>query len=240
MGAVTKRRATKNEAKIRADGIRHHAETLWGLLLQAWDHEDHIALGYESWKDYMVAEFEVTTRQAYYLLDQARVTVAIQEQTGRSEGVKLFHSEDGQPAKLVSIREAQVLKHDAPKAAREIAKAVERGKPVQEAVQAAVAKRAPVARSRPHDNEPGLPMALVRPNGAAPAELLALLALDPTASGKHAGRPALASVRQARLWLDRFEGAIKGAQPIVTQAQCLHPTTRRIGQGCAACGKDKV
>lgn len=232
MGQLTKRRSTKAEAKLRADNIRHHAESLWGLLLAAWENDDHLALGYETWGAYIDGEFDMSRTHAYRLVDRGYVTRAIEQEVGpRNARVTTVE---------VSARQAQVLRPDAPKAAKEIVKAVERGQPVKEAVQAAVAKRQPVERPRPHAIEPGRGQALAGTNGAAPAELLALLALDPTASGKHAGRLALASVRQARAWLDRFEGAIKGAQPIVTESACSHPSTRRIGRGCGACGKEKV
>lgn len=263
MGQITRHRSTKNEARLRADSIRHHAETLWGLLLQAWECDDHLALGYDSWRAYVAAEFDVSRGNSYKLLDQARVTLEIESAVGGpltdvarddmtldpetglsgSESVAPRDTRKRSATKLqrnapVSGRQAQVLKKDAPQAAAEIAEAVKQGAPVQEAVKAAVAKRAPTSPTITRYGKPTL--GPVRPNGAAPAELLALLALDPTASGKHAGRPALALVRQARLWLDRFEGAIKGAQPIVTESDCLHPSARRIGRGCGACGKEKV
>lgn len=251
MGQVTKRRATKNEARIRADAIRHHAETLWGLLLQAWECEDHLALGYDSWKVYVEHEFDMTKQNSYLLLDQARVTREIETyvtsghegasddiavsppaQNGRVSGVQESSALDSrQPngtkaREIVSARQAQVLKKDAPQAAAEIAEAVKQGAPVQDAVKAAVARR--TTAQAPPAGSWRLPAAD------------ALLAIDPTTEGKRAGRPGLATARQLRAWADRFEGAIRGAQPIVTETSCLHPTTRRIGRGCGACGKEKV
>ncbi len=73
---------TPDEARALTDEIKGATERVWALLLRA--HEMHVwdALGFSSWEEYVRAEFDMSRRQAYYLLDQGRVVFAIEEASG--------------------------------------------------------------------------------------------------------------------------------------------------------------
>ena len=70
---------TKKQARRLTDRINEASGQLWSLLQKAHDLRAWEALGYQSWRDYAVAEFSVSQSRAYQLLDQAGVVTAIQE-----------------------------------------------------------------------------------------------------------------------------------------------------------------
>lgn len=73
---------TPEEARALTDRIRSTTEQLWALLAEAHDRQAWAALGYDSFKGYVTAEFGMSKQRAYQLLDQARVIQALTEATG--------------------------------------------------------------------------------------------------------------------------------------------------------------
>lgn len=64
---------TADEARALTLEIKGAAERIYALLLRAHEGRAWSALGYESWRDYAMAEFGMSQSHAYRLLDQARV-----------------------------------------------------------------------------------------------------------------------------------------------------------------------
>jgi phage N-6-adenine-methyltransferase len=73
---------TADEARQITDAIKSATEYLWQLLLDAYNGRAWEALGYESWRAWASAEFNVSERQSYYLLDRAEVLNALQAEVG--------------------------------------------------------------------------------------------------------------------------------------------------------------
>jgi hypothetical protein len=63
----------KEEASRLTERIKSSVEALWQLIVEAHDRQAWKALGYESWKGYVKAEFKMSARHSYRLLDQGRV-----------------------------------------------------------------------------------------------------------------------------------------------------------------------
>lgn len=76
---VTGRPMTAAEAAHVTDEIRTSGERLWSLLLASYEGRAWLALGYDSWREYVTAEFNMSRSRAYQLLDAARVQLAISE-----------------------------------------------------------------------------------------------------------------------------------------------------------------
>ncbi|MFD9948153.1 hypothetical protein ACFWYW_19780 [Nonomuraea sp. NPDC059023] len=68
------------DARSLTDEIRNTTERLYALLLRAYEGQAWTALGYGSWRDYAMTEFEMSQSRAYQLLDQARVVKAIEDE----------------------------------------------------------------------------------------------------------------------------------------------------------------
>lgn len=68
---------TYEEAKELTEHIRATADMLYVLIARAHAGKAWLALGYESFKEYVGAEFNISRSRAYQLLDQARVVEAI-------------------------------------------------------------------------------------------------------------------------------------------------------------------
>lgn len=69
---------TAAQARKLTGQIKAATGQLWSLLLEAHDRGAWKAMGYKSWGDYISAEFDMGRSQSYRLLDQARVTKAIE------------------------------------------------------------------------------------------------------------------------------------------------------------------
>lgn len=121
---------TKAAARKLTDRIATATGMLWTMIAEAHDREAWRALGYDSWGAYVATEFEISRGQAFRLLDQARVTAALEAATGE--------------AVAVSARQAAVLRHEPERAAKRAAKAI--GKGVEPKV--AVAREVERVRSR--------------------------------------------------------------------------------------------
>ena len=70
---------TEPEARQITDRINDASSKLWSLLSEAHERKAWAALGYANWRDYAVAEFNVSQSRAYQLLDHAKVIGAIKE-----------------------------------------------------------------------------------------------------------------------------------------------------------------
>jgi hypothetical protein len=120
-------------ARKLTERIRRSIDGLHAMMLQAYESQAHIALGYERWEDYVKGEFSMTRSESYRLINQGRVIKAISTAGGMS------HARD--IAGSISIRAAEVLKHDLTLAATEVVAAIEAGMEPQEAVREAVSRR---------------------------------------------------------------------------------------------------
>lgn len=72
---------TPDEARRLTDRIRDSVEATWALLLEAHEQKAWAALGYATWAEYVSAEFNMSRRHSYRLLDHGRVVRAIEEAT---------------------------------------------------------------------------------------------------------------------------------------------------------------
>lgn len=72
---------TPDEARHLTDRIRDTVEATWALLLEAHEQRAWAALGYSTWAEYVSAEFSMSRRHSYRLLDHGRVVRAIEEAT---------------------------------------------------------------------------------------------------------------------------------------------------------------
>lgn len=75
--ALTPTRLTRAQAKRLTQRIQSAAESLWHLLLEAHEGKAHLAMGYRTWKEYAAAEFGMTERSAFRVLDQGTVSRAL-------------------------------------------------------------------------------------------------------------------------------------------------------------------
>jgi hypothetical protein len=67
------------------DSIKADTEAIWLRLLDAYERGAHTALGYDSWADYMQAEFGTSETHAHRLLDAGRVARAIEAHSPMGE-----------------------------------------------------------------------------------------------------------------------------------------------------------
>lgn len=70
-----KRRPVLNqdEARMLTTEIQRTSVRLWLLLTEAHDRAAHFALGYDSWDDYVRAEFKMSPSRSYQLIDTGHV-----------------------------------------------------------------------------------------------------------------------------------------------------------------------
>ena len=143
---------TEAQARKITERIRKGLEGVWAMMLEAYEHKAHHALGYETWEDYVKAEFQMSRGESYRHIDVGRTVRAIASASSVSRARDI--------APYVSTRAAAVLKHDADAAAKEITAAVESGVEPQDAVRAAVAKRTVIVS--PSSNGQSTALALPR------------------------------------------------------------------------------
>jgi phage-related minor tail protein len=142
----------KADATALTQRIRTAVDGLWDMLLEAHDRKAWKALGYKTWEAYVTAEFSMSRRHSYRLLDQGRVINAVrgatgdlcpsgsQNQTGRGHTRTL-----SAPSASIDIseREARDLKPDLPAVTEEIKARVDAGEdPKKAADETIAAKRA--------------------------------------------------------------------------------------------------
>lgn len=68
----------ETEARSLTDTIRNAVDVLWALIARAHAGGAWKALGYDSWGEYVKAEFDMSRSRSYQLLDQARVVAEIE------------------------------------------------------------------------------------------------------------------------------------------------------------------
>lgn len=79
---IEKTEITKAQARKLTDKIKSAADQLWSLLLEAHEGGAWKALGYKTWEAYIGAEFDMSRRQSYNLLDQGRIIREIESAAG--------------------------------------------------------------------------------------------------------------------------------------------------------------
>lgn len=77
---------TQDEARMLTTEIQRTTVRLWLLVTEAHDRAAHFALGYDSWDDYVRAEFKMSPSRSYQLLDTGHVMRAI-----AASGVDIDH-----------------------------------------------------------------------------------------------------------------------------------------------------
>lgn len=95
---------TADEARELTSQIKGTAERMYSLLLRAHEGRAWSALGYESWRDYAMAEFGMSQSHAYRLLDQARV---IREIEAASDSPMGEIPNERQARELLSVPEGE-------------------------------------------------------------------------------------------------------------------------------------
>jgi hypothetical protein len=68
----------EEEARSITDTIRNAVDVVWMLIARAHAGGAWSALGYETWAEYVQAEFNMSRSRSYQLLDQARVVAEIE------------------------------------------------------------------------------------------------------------------------------------------------------------------
>ena len=84
-----------SEARLLTDRIRQSTTELWQLLAEAHDRQAWQALGYDSFKAYVEAEFAMSKQHAFRLLDQARIVAALNEvaESPRGDSITITEKE---------------------------------------------------------------------------------------------------------------------------------------------------
>ncbi len=125
----------KAEAQAITDRIRGHIDAAWADITRAYEGKAWKALGYSSWEAYVKAEFDMSRRRSYQLLDQGRVIEAVREVVGTD----------------VHISEAATreIKEDLPTVTTEIERRIADGdKPVQAVKETVAAAREAKAKEK--------------------------------------------------------------------------------------------
>ncbi|MER9691969.1 hypothetical protein NKJ16_08525 [Mesorhizobium sp. M0179] len=123
------RSLTEREAAALTVRIRKAVDNVWALLLEAQEREAWKALRYATWEAYVKAEFAMSRRNSYRLLDLGRVVREI---------------EDFVPhAAQITQRDAAAIKDDLPAVKAEIVARVDKGaEPAKAATDVIAEKRA--------------------------------------------------------------------------------------------------
>lgn len=70
---------SRDAAKELTEQIRSMATATYVLVKRAYDYKAWMALGYDSWGDYVTSEFSISRSRSYQLINQAKVIEAISE-----------------------------------------------------------------------------------------------------------------------------------------------------------------
>jgi len=123
----------KAEATAITQRIRRATDELYELVDQARQRQAWKPLGYSSWENYVKAEFDMSARHSYRLIDYAAVAREIDEVAGKNVT----------RVSQISVRDAAALKSDLPAAKAEIKARVDAGEnPGNAVAETAKAKRA--------------------------------------------------------------------------------------------------
>lgn len=118
---------TKDEAHDVTAKIKAYAGVAWILLLEAHNRQAHKAMGYASWSDYVLAEFDMSRSRSYQLISQAKVIIELTEAVSTDVDIDV--------STLVDISEAE---------ARDLAPVIDEAKAaVTEATEALHAEATP-------------------------------------------------------------------------------------------------
>lgn len=109
-------------AKEITEAIRSAATVTYILLAQAHAHNAHKALGYETWEEYVRAEFDMSPQRSYQLMDLSKVINAIEEATPEGTEVKITEAQ------------ARDIKRELPRVTEQIREAIEDGESAEDAV----------------------------------------------------------------------------------------------------------
>jgi hypothetical protein len=131
--AQTSAEMTKAQAKAVTDRIRKDIDSAWANITLAYEGKAWKALSYATWEAYVKAEFDMSRRRSYQLLDQGRVIQAVADATGQNV----------QRVAQISARDVAAVKDNLPAAAAAIKAKVQAGdKPAQATKEVLDAKRA--------------------------------------------------------------------------------------------------
>lgn len=131
---------TPDEARDLTDRIKATAEALWSLLAEAHDRQAWKALGYSSFSAYVEAEFDMSRRHAYRLLDQALVIRELEHAAGVTHGSQ------------ISEREARDIKPNLDVVQQEIRDRIDSGEEPVTAIRSTVGNRS-APRPKSHLSE---------------------------------------------------------------------------------------
>lgn len=104
---------SEGKAREITDAIRAAATATYVLLAQAHAGKAHKALGYETWADYVKAEFDLSASRSYQLLDLSKVMNEIEAVVPEGTVVKLTEAQ------------ARDIKRELPKITEQIKEAVD-------------------------------------------------------------------------------------------------------------------
>ncbi|MBZ9919112.1 hypothetical protein LB517_10735 [Mesorhizobium sp. BR1-1-12] len=125
--AVTGRPLTEKEAAALTVRIRKAADNVWSLLLEAREREAWKALRYATWEAYVNAEFAMSRRNSYRLLDLGRVVREIEEFVPH--------------AAQITQRDVAAIKDDLPAVKAEISARVQEGEEPEKAATDIIAEK---------------------------------------------------------------------------------------------------
>lgn len=162
---------SKDDARSLTDEVKHDAERLWRKLVELYDREAHLALGYSSWGSYFTAEFGGHASRGYQLLNAARIAEILDSTT-------VERPNEAQTREL-----APLLKEPARmKAAWKEAVEATNGNPTALAVKETVSRRAMTDDDRQEIME-------LRKQGKKVAEISAIVGWSQSAVSKVTAKP---------------------------------------------------
>lgn len=123
---------SEEEARSLTTTIQHLEVQAWFLLSEAHDRQAWAALGYDSWKEYVTAELQMSEARSYQLLDQAKVMRAI----ASVDGV------DSNALEAPTARVVQKVKDDLQGVRRVVKQALKNDSPIDDALRNLAARRA--------------------------------------------------------------------------------------------------
>ncbi len=119
----------KAQARALTERIRKHIDAAWADITAAYEGKAWKPLGYTTWEAYVKAEFDMSRRHSYRLLDQGRVIREIEQAAG----------ENVTRVSQISARDVAAVKDDLPEITEEIRARVEAGEAPEKAVAETVA-----------------------------------------------------------------------------------------------------
>lgn len=132
-------------ARDLTERIKRSTESLYELLLEAWQSQAYKHLGYRSWNAYIDGEFDFNRQHSYFLINQAKVTNAL-----RAAASEVSYTSDTLPAVTISGRDARSIAPILSEVVDDVRELVSSGVAPQVAVEQIVAEvRAERAKPKP-------------------------------------------------------------------------------------------